>query len=97
MKKICMLITGVTFTLLGYSQSTPPHVDKQIRDPQRKVNAGKADAVIANKKVIFDSTTFKNNTDDVNNKKIVKSGNKEKHCGNKTKQTSKAATLKKKA
>lgn len=97
MKKICMLITGVTFSLLGYSQTTEQQVEKQILDRQRKANAGKADAIIANKKNIFDSTTFNNNTTEANNNKTVKASTKKKHCGNKRKQSGKLSASKKKA
>ena len=96
MKKSCMLIAGVTFSLFVYSQTTQQQVEKLIEDPQRKVNAGKADAIIANKKNIFDSTTFNNTTEAANNK-TVKASAKKKHCGNKTKQSSKSSASKKKA
>ena len=95
MKKIGMLITGVAFVVCGYSQTTQQSAEKQIQDPQRKANAGKADAIIANKKNIFDSTTFNNNTD-ITNSKTVKASIKKKHCDNKTKQSSKTSGLKKK-
>jgi hypothetical protein len=62
MKKSCMLIAGVTFSLCVYSQTTQQQIEKLIEDPRRKANAGKADAIIANKKNIFDSTTFNNDT-----------------------------------
>lgn len=97
MKKICMLITGVTIGLLGYSQNTQQQVEKQIQDPQRKANAGKADAIIAKKKNIFDSTTFNNNTTEAISNKTVKASTKKKHCGNKTKQSSKASASKRRA
>ena len=97
MKKSCMLIAGVTFSLLGYSQTTQQQVEKLIGDPQRKANAGKADAIIANKKNIFDSTTFNNDTTEAANNKTVKASAKKKHCGNKTKQSSKSSASKKKA
>ena len=91
-----MLITGVTLTLLGYSQTVEQQVEKQIQDPQRKANAGKADAIIAKKKNIFDSTTFNNTTIDSNNNKAVKASAKKKPCGNKITQSSKATASKKK-
>ena len=97
MKKICALITGVTLTLFGYSQTTQQQVEKQIQDPQRKTKAGKADAIIANKKNIFDSTTFKNNTTEAANTSTVKASSKKKHCGNNTKHSSKVSVSKKKA
>ena len=97
MKKSCMLIAGVTFSLFGYSQTTQQQVEKLIGDPQRKANAGKADAIIANKKIIFDSTTFNNNTTEAANNKTVKTSVKKKHCGNKTKQSSNSSSSKKKA
>jgi hypothetical protein len=89
MKMICMLITGVMFSFFGYSQATRQQVEKQIRDPQRKANAGKADVIITNKKKIFDSTTFNNNTTEGANSKTVKASSKKKYCGNKTKTSKK--------
>lgn len=83
-----MLITGVTLMSCGYSQTTRQQVEKQIQDPKRKANAGKADVIIANKKNIFDSTTFNDNTSDANNNKTVKTSAKKKHCGNEIKQSS---------
>src|SRR4028118_110635 len=97
MKKSCMLIAAVTFSLFVYSQTTQQQVEKLIEDPQRKVNAGKADAIIANKKNIFDSTTSNNNTTEAGNNKTVKASAKKKHCGNKTKQSSKSSASKKRA
>src|SRR5438132_489584 len=97
MKKICMLITAITFNAYGYSQTSQQKVEKQIPDPQRKANAGKADAIIAHKKNIFDSTTFNDNSTDADNNKTVKASTKKKHCGNKTKQSSRANAPKKKA
>jgi hypothetical protein len=85
MKKMCMVIIGATFTLFGYGQTTREGIEKQIQDPQRKQNAGKADAIIARKKMIYDSTAIINNTSETGNRKTVKAGTKRKHCGNKTK------------
>jgi hypothetical protein len=96
MKKICLLITGVTLMVCGYSQTNQQKVEKQIQDPQRKTNAGKADAIIANTKSIYDSTTFNNNTADADNDRTVKASTKRKHCGNRTKQSNTANVLKKK-
>ena len=95
MKIICMLLTGVILTVGGYSQTTKQQVEKQIQDPERKANAGKADAIIADKKNIFDSTTFRDNTN-ANNTKTIKASTKKTHCGNKTKQSSRASSSKKK-
>ena len=81
----------------AYSQTTQKQVEKQIQDPQRKANAGKADGIIANKKNIFDSTTFNDNTTDANNHKTVNASTKKKHCENKIKQSSRANASKKKA
>ena len=97
MKKIWAVITAVTFTLFGYSQTIQQQVEKQVRDPQRKANAGKADAIIAKKKNIFDSTTFNDNTTEATNNKTVKASSKKKHCGNNTKHSSEASVSKKKA
>jgi hypothetical protein len=97
MKKICFVVTGVTLMAFGYSQTGQQQVEKQIRDPLRKANAGKADAIIANKKNIFDSTTFHDNTTGANNSKTVKASSKKNHCGNKTKQSNRAPVSKKKA
>ncbi|GEO12244.1 hypothetical protein SAE01_47400 [Segetibacter aerophilus] len=79
------------FTTFGFSQTTQQKVEKQIRDPQRKTNAGKADAVIANKKNIFDSTTFNNTSADAGSRKTAKAGSKKKYCGNKTNTSKKRA------
>lgn len=97
MKKMYLLLIGVAFTASGYSQTTEQQVEKQIQDRQRKANAGKADAIITDKKSIFDSTTFSNHTIEANNNKTAKASGKKKHCGNKTKQSSKASVSKKKA
>jgi hypothetical protein len=97
MKKIYILATGVTLMVFGYSQTGQQQVEKQIQDRQRKANAGKADAIIANKKNIFDSTTFHENTTDASNSKTVKASSKKNHCGNKTKQSNGAIVSKKKA
>ena len=97
MKKICMLIAAATITSFGYSQTSEQQVEKQIRDPQRKANAGKADAIIVNKKKIFDSTTFNNTVKEAGNSKTSKASAKKKRCGNKIKQSSKATASKKKA
>jgi hypothetical protein len=86
MKKVCLLIVAVTFTSLGYSQSTQQQVEKQIQDPKRKENAGKADAIIVDKKKIYDSTTFNNTALEPANNKTVKASSKKKRCGNKIKQ-----------
>ena len=55
---------GVICSLLGYSQTIQQQVEKEIKDPQRKAAAGKADVVIPDKKKIFDSTTFYRSTID---------------------------------
>lgn len=89
MKKIYLLITGVVFATGGYGQNTQQGVEKQIQDPQRKANAGKADVIIVNKKNIFDSTTFINNTTIGTHNKTVKTSSKKKFCGNKTKTSKK--------
>ena len=95
MKKIYMLIAGVTFTLFGYSQ-TQPQVEKQIQDPKRRENAGKADVIIADKKAIFDSTTFNViDSGKAASNQAVKAGTRKKHCGDKTKRSSKGAPKKK--
>ena len=96
MKKVFMFITSVTFTTFAYSQTIPQQAEKQIADPQRKANAGKADVIIANKKNIFDSTTFINNTKEATTAKTVKKSVNKKYCGNKTKQRGKASGLKNK-
>ena len=92
-----MVITGLTITAFSFSQATQHPVEKQINDPARKANAGKADKIIANKKNIFDSTTFSNNSNEATNTKTVKAGTRHKHCGTKTKHGSKSRILKKKA
>jgi hypothetical protein len=92
-----MLIAGVTFSLCVYSQTTQQQIEKLIEDPRRKANAGKADAIIANRKKIFDITTFNNDTTEAANNKTVKASVKKTHCGNKTKQSSKSSASKKKA
>ncbi|MCW3082550.1 hypothetical protein [Segetibacter sp.] len=97
MKKICTLITGVIIGLSGYSQTIPKYVEKQIQDPQRRANAGKADAIISKKKNIFDSTTFNNNTTEASNNKTAKASIRKKYCGNKTKQSSKSGASRKSA
>ena len=97
MKKIRMVIIGMTFMASGYSQTIEQQVEKQVHDPQRKANAGKADAIIANKKNIFDSTTFDNKTAETNSYKTVKASTKRKRCGDKTKQNSRTNASKKKA
>jgi hypothetical protein len=97
MRKICMVLIGVTSMLAGYSQTTGQQVEKLIEDPNRKANAGKADAIIADKKTIFDSTTFKDNTNNSNNNKTLKASTSKKHCGDKTKPTGRANASKKKA
>lgn len=91
MKRTLGLIIGVMFTTFGFSQTTQQKVEKQIQDPQRKINAGKADAVSANKRNIFDSTTFDNTAADAGTRKTVKAGSKKKYCGNKTKTSKKRA------
>lgn len=91
-----MLIAGVTMTVWCYSQTPRQLIEKQIKDPQRKSNAGKADGIIASKRKIFDSTNFNENTTDTNNNKTVKANIKKKYCGNKTKQSSRVSTSKRK-
>jgi hypothetical protein len=96
MKKIYMLIAGVTFTLLGYGQTTQQQAEKQIEDSLRKADAGKADVISTRNKAIFDSTTFNADVTKATNNKDVKKSAKKKHCGNRAKRNSKAGALKKK-
>jgi hypothetical protein len=96
MKKICILIAAVACTTFGYSQTAQQKVEKQLQDPQRKANAGKADAIIANKKNLFDSTTFSNKTVDAVDGKVVKASTKKKQCCSKPKQSSSSASASKK-
>ncbi|MDB5193421.1 MAG: hypothetical protein JWQ96_2984 [Segetibacter sp.] len=81
-----MLIIGVTLSVCAFSQTVEQKVEKQIQDPKRKENAGKADVISTNKKSVFDSTTFSNSTEVVAYKKQVKTSAKKKGCSRKAKQ-----------
>ena len=81
MKKIGMLITFVVLGLAGHSQATPKQADKQLQDPRRRADAGKADVIITRKKNIYDSTTFQNDTPKTAKGKTVKASVKTKPPG----------------
>ena len=53
MKKLYFLMMGLCLTGFAFGQNTQQQAEKQIMDPQRKVNAGKADALIAIRKDLF--------------------------------------------
>jgi hypothetical protein len=92
-----MLLAGITFGLFGYSQSVEQQIEKQMKDPQRKANAGKADVIISKNKNIFDSTTFIENAAKPAASKYVKVPGQKKRCGSKTKRSSKSGASKKQA
>lgn len=94
MKRICFIMTGLLFTCTGFSETTQRQVESQIKEEQRKANAGKADVIITRKKNIFDSTTFNNDTNKATINNTVKASAKRKQCGNKTKQRSKSGSSK---
>ena len=97
MKKICFIITGLSFTFLGFTQTGQHQVENQTKDEQRKADAAKADVIITRNKNIFDSTTFNNDTYEATINNTVKASAKRKHCGDKRKQGSNSGALKKKA
>lgn len=74
------------FSYSGFSQTVEQKVEKQLQNPGRKANAGKADVISSNKKSIFDSTTFNNNSTEAINNKTAKSSGKKKNCRKKLKQ-----------
>lgn len=88
MKKIFMLVGGIAIVFFGYSQTSQQQVEKIIRDPQRKTNAGKADAIISNKKIIYDSSALNSYT--TLNTKSTKTTVKMKPCIDTVRQSSKA-------
>lgn len=79
MKKFCILLIGITVSLGSFCQEFKLKVEKQIEDPQRKADAGKADVISTKNKNIFDSSTFADSSPAVN-KKAVKASGKKKNC-----------------
>lgn len=83
MKKVYILVLGLAWGFAGFSQTPQTKVEKQARDAQRKADAGKADVISANKKNVFDSTTFNNSSTEAINHKTAKRSAKKKNCGKK--------------
>lgn len=88
---------GIIFCHNGFSQTTQQKVEKQLQNSQRKANAGKADVISTNKKSIFDSSAFNNNSAEAINNKTAKSNDKKTNCRKKAKQRSAGFTVRRKA
>ena len=84
MKKLGMMALAAFIAISGYSQTAQEKVEKQVKDPKRMENAGKADVITMDKKSIFDSTTFKNNSEAVD-RVTTKASTKKKTCRKKAK------------
>jgi len=79
-KKIYLMVLATFLSAASFAQTVKENIDKASKDPARNINAGKADALLQDKKVITDTASLKPDQEvQSNNKK-----KKKKSCNRKS-------------
>lgn len=58
-KKIYLMVLATFLSAASFAQTVKENIDKASKDPARNINAGKADALLQDKKVITDTSSLK--------------------------------------